>query len=96
MSHGKNSSDKEASFEEHTAIKTLKNVPEENEHVDHYSEDVDVSLLTSIQRFRYLISGLAGGDGTGYPEIEDIMARQPAREEEVILAAREYWGELAL
>ena len=90
MSHGKNPSDKQASFENHTAMET-----EEKEHVDNYCENIDVSAVKSIQRFRSLISGLAGGDGTGYPDIEGILARDPAREEEVVLAAREYWGSLA-
>ena len=97
-------------FENYTAVKThgvaKKNKSNEvneplAENTDKNEEDdediaVPDSSVMSIQRFHVLISSLSGGDGSGYPEIEAILARQPAREEEVSQAAREYWGSCRL
>ena len=97
---------RQGNFEDYTALKTFR-VAKKNksnevneplaENTDKNQEDNDDigksdSSVMSIQRFRSLISSLAGGDGSGYPEIEALLASQPAREEEVSQAAREFWG----
>ena len=93
-------------FENYTALKTFRvakknkcnevNEPlaENTDNNQEDNDDIDIpdSSVMTIQRFRLLISSLAGGDGSGYPEIEAVLASHPAREEEVSQAAREYWG----
>ena len=101
ISKVKQPSKKQGSFEDYTAMKTPRVEKKRNNEVADYkdinqedNEDIDISdnSVMSIQRFRSLISSLAGGDGSGFPEIEAVLARQPAWEEEVRQAAREYWG----
>ena len=59
---------------------------EKEKEEDPFSAETDAS----IQRFRFFISSLSGGNGREHPVVEEILAENPDRENDILEAAMEF------